>query len=353
MSDKKTINLALQGGGSHGAFTWGVLDYLLEDGRFDFECVTATSAGAMNAVALAHGLLEDGQEGARESLQDFWYEVSASGGFLGTMKNATVDLNESFRKYIPDWAMASTPYYKYTAFENFTDMFSPYQFNPLNFNALRPVLEKTVDMERLRSSQEGLKIFLNATNVRTGAEKVFSQQELSIDVVLASAALPFLFQAVEVEGEKYWDGGYMGNPSLWPLFYNAQSRDVLIVHINPIIREELPQQAFDIENRINEITFNATFLKEIRSIAFVKKLLKEDMLKEEHKDKYKNMLLHAVRTDKALTEVSIATKFSTDWTFLQHLRDLGRAEAAKWVKEHYEDVGQRDSVDIEKDYLRL
>ena len=344
----KTINLALQGGGAHGAFTWGVLDYLLEDGRLDFDGVSATSAGAMNAAALAQGKSTGGTDGAREALENFWSEIAKAGAFYSPVKRTPMEMAASMNPWMPDWSLGNSPYF--AMFEAITHAISPYQFNPLNFNPLRDVLEKTINFDQVNAC-ECLNIFINATNVRTGYAKVFHNKEVTMDVLLASAALPFLFQAQEIEGEAYWDGGYMGNPSLWPLFYQAECRDILIIHVNPVQRDDIPKEAYMIENRINEITFNASFLKEIRSIAFVKKLIHQDMLKDEYKDQYKDILIHAIRADEALKDLSIASKFDTDWGFLTHLRDLGRAQAKTWLENHYKDVGKRDSVDIEAAYL--
>ena len=347
---KKTINLALQGGGSHGAFTWGVIDYFLEDGRLDFEGVTATSAGAMNAAALAHGKAVGGNDGAREALENFWQETSKAGAMFSPVKRTPVEQAAALNPWMPNWSLENSPFF--AMFEGLTHAVSPYQFNPMNFNILKDILEKTIDFDVLQAC-DCLNIFINATNVRNGTAKVFSNKDVTIDVLLAAAALPFLFQAVEIDGEAYWDGGYMGNPSLWPLFYHAKCRDILVIHVNPIHRDEIPKESYTIENRINEITFNSAFLKEMRSIAFVKKLINEDMLKDEYKNQYKDVLLHAVRADDVLCSLSIASKFDTDWGFLTYLRDLGREEGKNWLDKHYKDVGERSSVDIEKDYLSL
>ena len=181
--------------------------------------------------------------------------------------------------------------------------------------------------------------------------KVFKNTEITTDVLMATAALPFLFQAVEIGGEAYWDGGYMGNPSLWPLFYNSQCADIVLVHVNPIRREEVPKEAYDIENRLNEITFNASLLKELRAIDFVKRLIEEDMMKDEYKEKYTDVRLHAIRADEAMAELSVASKFDTDWGFLQELRDMGRTEAQKWLKNTYKHIGKKATIDIQGDYL--
>ena len=344
---KKTINLALQGGGSHGAFTWGVLDALLEDGRLDFEGISATSAGAMNAAALAQGKTAGGNEKAREILELFWREVSNAGAFYNPMAQS----QNAFAKF---WSLEANPAYKQfqSFFENMAGSLSPYQFNPLNINPLREVLEKIIDFDDIHAC-ECTKLFITATNVQKGTAKIFHNKDVTIDVLLASAGLPFLFQATEIDNNSYWDGGYMGNPSLWPLFYEAEARDILLIHVNPIRRNEIPKDITAIEDRLNEITFNTALLKELRSIDFVKRLINEDMLKDEYKGRYKDILLHAVRAENIIEDLPTSSKFNTDWSFLTDLRDRGRTEAQKWLKSHYKDIGQRATVDIQADYLQV
>lgn len=349
---KKTINLALQGGGAHGAFTWGVLDYLLEDGRIDIEGISATSAGAMNAAALAYGKTIGDAEKAREILEEFWHEISKAGVFYSPIKRNPFDLANTFGPGFGtgdnNWSINHS--FAFAMFEAITRSVSPYQFNPFDVNPLRQVLEKILDFKEVHAC-ECVKLFISATEVASGTAKIFRNDKIDVETLMASAALPFLFQAVEIDDKHYWDGGYMGNPALWPLFYETKARDILIVHVNPIKRPELPTQAYEIQNRMNEITFNASLIKDIRSIAFVKKLLENDMLKEEFKDHYKDILLHAIRTDDVMLDFSTASKFNTDWLFLQYLRDLGREEAATWLKSHFKDIGKKTTVDIEKDYL--
>jgi NTE family protein len=335
---KKKINLALQGGGAHGAFTWGVLDALLEDDRLDFEGVSATSAGAMNAAALAQGLHQGGATKAREILEAFWREISSSSAIFGGGQN------NPFMKF---WGNETA---SYNIFEAFSNAFSPYQFNPLNINPLRDALANTIDFKDVQAC-ESLRLFITATDVRTGASKIFENEDVTIDAVLASACLPLLFQAVEIKGHAYWDGGYLGNPSLWPLFYRAKSRDILLVHVNPIHRHDVPKDPMTIESRLDEITFNSALMGELRAIDFVKKLINENMLKDEYKDDYKDILLHAVRADAALSGLPVSSKFNTDWSFLKELRDHGRTEAHKWLKIHFKDIGEHSSVDIARDYL--
>lgn len=333
----KSINLALQGGGTHGAYAWGILDALLEDGRIDIEALSATSAGATNAAVLAYGMFTGGHDGARQALHDFWEKVSKAGQFYSPIKRTIFD-----KLLFKD----SGSSFAFMAFDSFTRAFSPYQYNPLNINPLKSILEECVDFDALKQCN-CVKLFISATNVRNGKPRIFSVEELSVDVILASAALPEIFKAVEIDGQHYWDGGYIGNPSLYPLFYKTKCRDVMIVHINPINRDDIPQTAAEIMNRSNEIGFNASLVHEIRALAFVKKLLKEDMLKDEYKKKYKDVLLHAIRSDDVLADLSVASKFDTDWDFLTSLRDIGRKQAQQWLKENYKHLGQKTTADIE------
>lgn len=341
MPRRKKINLALQGGGAHGAYAWGILDVLLEDGRLDIEAITATSAGTMNACALAYGLMQGGREKARETLHDFWWNVHKAGQRYNPVQKMPWENMLS-------WNMDNS--IGYFLFDTFTRTFSPYQTNPLNLNPLRDVLAETVDFDALRKC-DVTKLFISTTHVETGKVRVFPTDKLTLDVAMASACLPFLFKAVEIDGEHYWDGGYMGNPALYPLFYHTSSRDILIVHINPMEREELPTSAPDIMNRMNEISFNSSLLKEMRAIAFVKKLIEKDMLKDEYKDKFKDILLHSIRADKTMCDLSVASKFSSDWEFLTYLRDRGRDVMTKWLKKNYDDINKRSSVDLNKEFL--
>ncbi len=337
----KTINIALQGGGAHGAFAWGVLDYLLEDGRVDIEGICATSAGTMNACALAAGMKSGGPEKARESLHDFWWNIHAEG------------LKYNPVRRLPWERMAmrmSDNILGHFLFETMTKILSPYQYNPFDINPLRDVLKKSVNFDDIKGCKD-VKLFISATNVRSGKVHVFETKDVTLDVAMASACLPFLFKAVTVEKQDYWDGGYMGNPALFPLFYKTKSRDVVIVHINPIERKTTPKDAADIMNRINEISFNSSLLSEMRAIAFVKKLIEHDMLKDEHKKDFKNMLVHSVRTDEALADLSVASKFDTDWGFLTMLRDIGRDTMKLWLTAHFDDLGKRDTVDLHDEFL--
>ena len=319
----KRVNLALQGGGAHGAFGWGVLDRLAEDGRLDIEGLSAASAGSVNAVVYAHGYMLGGNDGARAALAGFWKAVSDAG-----------------KPYAPATM----------ALQSITGVFSPYQFNPFNINPLREVLEKTVDMETVRAC-DSMELFVCATNVRSGQPRIFHTRELTLDMVLASACVPFLFRAVEVDGEHYWDGGYMGNPPLYPLIYNTRSRDIVIVHINPLVRPQLPTSAAEIQNRLNEITFNSSLIREFRAIAFVTKLIEQEWLKDEYRDKLKHVLIHSIRSDELMCDLTVASKLNTDWRFLSNLRDRGREAAAAWLERTYDHIGHHSTVDLRSEFL--
>jgi len=349
MGERKILNLALQGGGAHGAFAWGVLDRILEDGRLDIEGICATSAGSMNAILVAHGLYKGDRETARQDLHDFWYKISRKGALYSPVKPMFLE-KMLVKMSGGQWSGDKSVLYR--MFETFTRAVSPYQFNPMNVNPLRELLEESIDFEFLKKC-EAVKLFISATHVKTGKVRVFKTNEIDIDVVLASACLPYLFQAVEVKGEYFWDGGYMGNPALFPLFYHVESQDILIVHINPLVREELPTKASQIMNRINEISFNSSLLKEMRAIAFVQKMISEGWIKDEFKDRLKNLYIHSIRTDKAMCDLSIASKFNTNWSFLQMLRDRGRTYADEWLDKHYADINVRSSVDLHKEFLGL
>lgn len=341
-AEVKVINLALQGGGAHGAFAWGVIDRLLEDGRIEIEGLSGTSAGSMNAVVYAYGKLRGGNDGARQALHGFWKAISDAGQRYSPVRHMP------WEHMLHGWSMDNSLGFAF--FKSLTDTFSPYQLNPLNFNPLREVLESQVDFAELERSQE-TKLFLSATNVRTGKVRVFHTHEITADAVLASACLPYLFQAVEIEGEYYWDGGFMGNPVLYPLFYYTDSRDVMIIHINPIERPAPPTLSQEIFNRVNEITFNSSLIKELRAVYFVQKLLDDGWIKDEFRDKLKYVLIHSLRADEALSDLSVASKFASDWKFLTTLRDRGRAHATEWLTQHFEDLGVRSSVSLQKEFL--
>jgi NTE family protein len=291
----------------------------------------------MNAVVYAYGKLR-GDDSARQALHDFWKSISDAGQrfAIPRMPWDIGDLRDNLA---------------HDLLKSMMGVVSPYQMNPLNWNPLRDVLEKHVDFEELERSQGTTKLFICATNVRTGKVKIFHTEDVTADAVLASACLPQVFQAVEIDGEHYWDGGYMGNPVLYPLFYYTKSRDVVILHINPIERAGPPRSAADIANRLDEITFNSSLIKELRAVYFVQKLLDDGWIKDEFRDKLKYVLIHSVRADTALADLSASTKMSSDWKFLTMLRDRGRALAAEWLASNYAHLGVRSTVDLKKEFL--
>lgn len=334
---KKSINLALQGGGSHGAFTWGVLDYFMEDERVSVGGISGTSAGAMNAAILAQGHMDGGADGARESLEQFWRKVAEMGRFSPIQRSPLSVLTGS-------WEMGYSPIN--TMLDLFSRVASPYDTNPLDINPLRELIETTIDFEKVRACS-ALKLFIAATNVHTGKIKVFEREELTADMVLASACLPTLYKAVEIDGVPYWDGGYVGNPPLYPLFHSTKSKDVVIVQINPIQRNETPKTAKDIQNRINEISFNTSLLRELRGIDFVHRLLRENKLDKEH---YAEVLVHRIEASEQLSPLSAASKMNSEWEFLVYLRDIGRESAKAFLDEHYESLGAKSTLDLRAEF---
>jgi len=333
----KTLTLALQGGGAHGAFTWGVLDRMLEDERLIFEGVSATSAGAMNATVMGYGLTVGGREGARKALAGFWKRISDAAA-RGPLQPTWYD------KMMGNNSLEGSPAFVF--FDLLTRLMSPYQFNPSNLNPLRDVLEASVEFDQLRHSP--MKIYLSATNVRTGKIRVFERHEIVPEAVLASGCLPFMFQAVEIDGEAYWDGGYMGNPALFPLIYGCDCADVLVVHINPMERKEIPKSASDILNRVNEISFNSSLMREMRAISFVSHMIDQGIIKE---GALKLMKVHGILDDDVMTGLGVASKLNADWDFLQHLFRAGRARADKWLADHFDQIGVESTVDIAGTYL--
>lgn len=342
MAAKKTVkkvNLAFQGGGAHGAVTWGVADRLLEDDRIDIEAISGSSAGAVNAAAVAYGLHKGGCEGARESLDHLWKRISDAGEIYSPMRanpfptgSGATDLVNAF---------------SYQLFDTVTRAFSPYQLNPFNINPLRRILNDCIDFESLSRCKK-TKLFIAATNVRTGKVHVFETKDMATDVVCASACLPFIFKAVEISGEFYWDGGYMGNPVLFPFFYEAETADIIIVHVNPLERDDVPTTAAEIMNRVNEISFNSSLLRELRAISFVQKLLDDGWIKDEYRDRLRNIRIHSVRSDQALEDYDVSSKFRTDWSFLNELKEKGRAIADTWLNDNFDNIGKTSSVDLRK-----
>lgn len=329
----KVVNLALQGGGSHGAFTWGVLDRLLEDNRIGIEGISGTSAGAFNAVVLVDGFMRDGIDGARQALHDFWKAVSKQARTSPIQRSPLNILTG-------DWNLDNSPGYLW--FDIVSRMASPYEINPLNLNPLRDLLERQVDFERITHC-EHIKLFVSATNVHSGRVRVFSCGEITLDAVLASACLPFVFQAVEIDDVPYWDGGYMGNPVLFPFFDACDSDDIVIVQINPIERRDTPKTAQDILNRVNEITFNSSLLKEFRAIHFVSRLIEDGKL---DRADYKQERVHRIQGEEFLNPLGASSKLNAEWAFLQHLFEAGRNAANDWIEENFDALGKRSSIDL-------
>ena len=335
---RRRVDLALQGGGSHGAFTWGVLDRLLEVDELDITAISGTSAGALNAGVLATGYVRGGREGARAALTAFWHDVSGGGPafspFSLTQAGAAGN-NFNFDKL---------PSYQWLG--SFLRAFSPYEFNPLNLNPLRDVARRHVDEAAMRSCP--IPLFITATSVESGQARVFTGAELSIDALLASACLPLVFQAVEIDGKAYWDGGYTGNPALFPLIYNTQALDILLVRINPLHREGTPTRSVEIIDRLGEITFNASLLGEMRAIAFVSRLVRQGKLDP---GRYKDLRLHMIADDEGLAPYNASSKFNTDRAFLDSLFELGRTAADRWLALHRDAIGVRSTLDIERQFL--
>jgi NTE family protein len=342
-----TINLALQGGGAHGAFTWGTLDRLLEEDEIDIEGITATSAGAMNAAALKHGWIAGGHAGAQESLANFWLSLA---GLDGVMADTIIDWLTCIAPNPTLIARIIENNPVYLAGDAITRMFSPYELNPLNYHPLRRTVEALLDYDRVRAAA-GPKLFITATHVRTGKPRIFTGSEITPDAILASACLPLLYQAIEIydpgtdQMEAYWDGGYMGNPALYPLFPDTRSKDILIVHINPVERDDVPKTAHDIMNRINEISFNSSLLRELRAINFVNRLIEDGRIP---KGTMKENFIHSVRDDGFMSQLGIATKVTLSRALLLQLRDAGRAAMNSFLANHRGDLGKRSSVDLRK-----
>jgi NTE family protein len=329
------IDLALQGGGSHGAFTWGVLDRLLEDGSLAFAGISGTSAGALNAAVLVSRLAQGGREAARAALHAFWHDVASTSFCFGLPSNG-----------VPSpWGAWTTPFTD--AWQQWARAFSPYQFNPLGLNPLADVLRRHVDLPALHATAAP-RLYVTATAVRSGQPHVFSGAGLSLDALLASACLPYVFQAVEIAGEPYWDGGYSGNPALWPLVYGTREADLLLVKIQPLNRPGTPHSAIEIAERAAEISFNTALVGEIRAIDFVKRLLKEERI---DRGRYKDLRLHLIADEVELARLPPQSQLDTRWDFLQQLFALGRAAADTWLRQHRSAVGKHSSFDIEKHFL--
>ncbi len=333
------LDLALQGGGAHGAFTWGVLDRLLEEEDIEIKGISGTSAGAMNAAVLVDGYHEGGRAKAKAKLHEFWYEISAVAASFAPFGQPA---QSEHLMHIPglDWLAALNP------FDMVTRVFSPYEYNPMNYNPLRTVLENVLGNKK--NLNNGIKLYVTATNVETGEARIFKGKEITVDVLLASACLPFVYQAVEIDGVPYWDGGYMGNPAIWPLIYGTGCHDVLLVQINPLKRAGTPKHALDIINRVNEISFNSSLIAEMRAINFVRKLIKQGKLDDRE---YAEMRMHRVMPPPDLREMNAASKMNASWDFFQLLHGIGRGQMDAWLKTNKRYIGKESSIDIAEQFL--
>lgn len=339
---KKTVNLALQGGGAHGAFTWGVLDAILDDGRLLVEGISGTSAGAMNGAAYAYGWEQGGPAPAKRMLEAFWTRVAEEGA-------GGIGLPSPFADWLrggpTSWNLDYNP--AFLGFDAMSRFLSPYQFNPLNYNPLERIVSEVIDFSGLAACKR-TRLFVSATHVKTGKIRVFGTGEITPRVLMASACLPYLFQAVEVDGEHYWDGGFMGNPALFPLIYECRSPDIVVVQVNPIERPELPETARAIIDRITEISFNSNLMREMRAIAFVRRLLDEHAVDP---TRYKKLNIHFIDAEEAMAAFTPSSKYNTDRSFLEHLRGLGREVGERWLAGNFDAVGERSTVDLEARFL--
>lgn len=329
----KVVDLALQGGGAHGALTWGVLDRLLEDDRIEIATLSGTSAGAMNAVVVAAGLDSGGREGARENLEKFWKAVSDAAMTSPIQRSIWDRLTDSY-------SMDRSPSYLF--FEQLSRQFSPYELNPMNINPLRDLVSSMVDFDCVNHCTD-IKVFVTATNVRTGRGKTFTQPELTVDTLMASACLPLIFQAVEINGEAYWDGGYIGNPALHPLVEDKATRDLIVVQINPMVRDNIPKNSREIINRINEITFNSSLIKELRAIELLHQVIASGNLDAEI---YRDILVHIIHAEEDLKGLEASSKMNAEWSYLLYLKDRGRSWASAFLENHYDDLGVRSSFNL-------
>ncbi|MDY6993078.1 MAG: patatin-like phospholipase family protein [Pseudomonadota bacterium] len=330
---KKSLSLALQGGGSHGAFTWGVLDRLLEDQRIEIEAFVGTSSGAINATVAAYGLEVADAHTARQLLSEFWHSL-AQLGKMSPLQPSWLDqlFSRGNMDYSPTWVL----------YDYFCRLFSPYQLNPINLNFIKKILSGIVDFSYLHQAKK-VKLFVCATNVLNARLKIFEQQEVTPEAVMASACLPFLFQAVEIDGHHYWDGGYLGNPPIFPLIYKTQSPDILVVQVNPINITEVPQSAQAILDRINTLSFNSSLMREMRVIHFISSLITQEHL-DEHK--YKYPYIHTIDAEAELAEFSFSSKMNVDVNFLEYLFEMGRHKADTFINTHFDKIGNESSTDI-------
>jgi len=328
------VNLALQGGGAHGAFTWGVLDRLLEETWLEIEGVSGTSAGAMNAAVMADGFAAGGKQGARQALETYWRHVSEAARY-SPFQRTPLD------KLMGRWSLDHSPMFVFM--DTMSRLFSPYQLNPAGNNALAPILDKEVNFERLRNSP--IKVFITATNVRTGRPRVFRNTDLTPEVLMASACLPTLFQAVEIDGESYWDGGYSGNPTLAPLVLELESDDTILIPINPVERPGTPKSPAEILNRLNEVSFNAVLIKELAMMALLRR--NASGLSDPEGCEWARMRVHIVRNC-VMDKLGYSSKLNAEWDFLSMLKEEGRKAAEDFLATHGNDLGTTCTVDIDQ-----
>ena len=332
ISDPLPIDLALQGGGSHGAFTWGVLDRLLEEERLDIVAISGTSAGAMNAAVLADGFTEGGAAGARAALRSYWQEVSRAAA-LSPLQRSPLD------RMMGRWTLDTSP--AYIAMDLMSRVLSPYDLNPLAYNPLRNILNQSIDFARLGRSP--IKLFVTATSVRTGRGRIFRNKEITADVLLASACLPTMFRAVEIDGEPYWDGGYAGNPTITPLIRESEAHDTILVQINPRERPDTPRSAAEILNRLNEISFNSPLMKELRMIALLRQVADPGTGEGA---RWARMRTHRIASD-MLAHFGASSKLNAELDFVAMLRAEGRRAASEFLESHADDLGTRSTADLD------
>ncbi|MDR1910575.1 MAG: patatin-like phospholipase family protein [Holosporales bacterium] len=331
---KKAISIAMQGGGAHGAFTWGVLDRLLEDGRFIIEGITGASAGAMNAAGTIQGLLEGGNEGARRVLRSYWTALIESGK-TSALKPGPVD------QMLNKFTMQNTP--AFIMFDLMLKFLSPYQYNPMGLDPLKDLIMKVFDFEKIRKNKE-YKLFMSATHVYTGKIKVFKTEEFCPEALLATACLPTIHAAVMVNGEYYWDGGFIGNPVIYPLVYECETPDILVIKLNPTHRNRLPTTSGEISDRLNEITNNTSILREMRSIHFITKLIDEGLIDP---TRIKKLHMHLIQDEAAFQDLGWSSKLNTDKKFVDYLFAAGYKAADKWISENFKKIGVESTMPMD------
>jgi NTE family protein len=331
---KKSLSLALQGGGAHGAFTWGVLDRLIEEENIQIDAISATSAGAMNAAVFVYGNAKGGKELAKKLMEDFWKKVSIAAS-LSPMQSTFFD------KMMGMNAVGASPFAQ--AADMMRHFFSPYQLNFFDVNPLKDILNEVIDFNELHKINN-IKLFVNATNLKTGKIKVFKCDEIDNKVLLASACLPYIAQTVVIDGEKYWDGGFSGNPALSPLIYDSKTSDIVIVQVTPFYLEETPTSIPDIIDRANEISFNTALIKEMKGIEIMNDLITKNKLKDDKH--YRVIRVHMVGNEEIMATFGRTSKMNAEWDFLLYLKEVGRQAAEDWLEKQYESVGVKSTYSI-------